>query len=104
MAFYNTINESGQTLIQFAQKSVSDEQRVLETFLMLKKPMAWFEVKNALGQEIDDCSLKRAICDLTKDKTNNKGQLIREKLLIKTTIKVIGLKGKACYQYQLINQ
>jgi len=91
MSFYNTINVSGQQLIDYEESAQTQEEQILKIFLRHSKvSFAWFEIKNILN-EIPEISIKRSITNL---KTKGK--------LIKTTDKVTGSYGKPCYKYKLI--
>ena len=99
--FYNTIDSEGQVLLNVESAALSQEEMVLQAYIMAKRPLAWFEVLNYLPH-MDQCSLKRSITNLTQSRYDKYGYLIKEKKLIKTDEMVTGLKGKPCHKYRLI--
>lgn len=98
-SFHNTIREDGQVLIDFETQAENQEDLVLEVFKKHRTPMAWFEVGALIN--MNECSLKRALTNLCSDKVNSKNELIRKKVLVKTSTKVKGIHGKNCYRYAL---
>lgn len=89
MTYYNTNNCSGQLVLEFTSKNQSQEERVLELFYEVKRPLSWCEVKGFL--DFNECSIKRCLSDLKE-----KGKLIKEQ----TT--VTGSFGKPVHRYKLI--
>jgi len=88
--FYNTISTKGQTLINFSSKAQSQEDLILTVFKMSLRPLAWFEVKNLLIEDMNDCSIKRSITNL-----KTKG------ILAKTSDMIQGTAGKPVHKYKL---
>lgn len=71
MSFYNTINESGQTLMYFKDRAFKMESLVLDVFrLNPDKPMTPAQVWETLIKETKRnyllTSVRRCISDLTK--------------------------------------
>lgn len=69
--FYNTINETGQTLMQFEAQAKTQDDMVLEVFKLQNQPLAWWEVW-AFLKDMHEGSCKRAITNLF-----NEGHLIK---------------------------
>lgn len=92
MSHHNTTHEKGQTLLNLESKAKAQEKIILEIFEFFCRPLAWFEVKNLLVEEMNECSLKRALSNLKS-----------EGKLIKTDIKVIGKTGRPSYQYKYVS-
>jgi hypothetical protein len=74
----------------FKSQAKTQEEKILELFKRELSPLAWFEVKELLSEEMNDCSIKRCLSNLKE-----KGELS------KTEIKVNGKWGKPCYKYQI---
>lgn len=91
MSYYNTTNESGQTLISFESKASNQEKTVLEVFYTYCRPLCWSEVQRLLPINMNEISIKRSLSTL-----KTKG------VLGKTSEKVMGIYGKPNYKYQLI--
>lgn len=91
MSHWNTTSERGQTLINFESKARTQERTILELFEFFCRPLAWFEVQDLLVEEMNQCSIKRALSNLKA-----------EGKLIKTDIKVIGKTGRPSYQYKYV--
>lgn len=101
-SFHNSIHEQGQVLIDFEAAAENQEDLILDVFKATKKPMAWFEVRQHMWFEMNECSLKRSLTNLCSEKRNSKDELIRSQKLLKTAIKVMGPHGKNCYRYSLV--
>jgi hypothetical protein len=99
--FYNTTNAEGQALLNFESAAISQEEMVLQVYTMVKRPLAWFEVL-AYMPHIDQCSLKRCLTNLTNNRYDKEGFIVKEKKLVKTDEMITGLKGKPCHKYKLI--
>lgn len=99
--FYNTIEAEGQVLINFESAALSQEDLVLAVFHETKRPLAWFEITFYLP-EIDQCSIKRCLTNLTNTRYDRNGMIIKTKKLVKTGELIKGLKGKPCHKYRLI--
>lgn len=91
--WYNTTDIDKTILERLNCLSVSQEEKIYQLFRTVKKPMAWFEVKQYFPR-MNECSLKRALSDLTKDKSNRLARLV------KSSSKVDHY-GISCYQYKL---
>jgi hypothetical protein len=91
MRYYNTTNETGQTLLSFEASARSQEETVLNVFKTYSRPFSWSEVKSFLPVDMNEVSIKRSITNLFKA-----GHLQ------KTDEKVKGIYGKNCYRYKLI--
>lgn len=89
--FYNTISVTGQTLMNFTETAISQEERVKNVYLSERRPLAWFEVKSLLP-DMNDCSIKRSI-------TNLKGRgflkIIKDEL-------IQGTYGKPVHRYKML--
>ena len=92
MSHHNTTNERGQTLLNFESKAKAQEKIILELFEFFCRPLAWHEVEKLLVEEMNECSIKRALSNLKA-----------EGKLIKTDIKVIGKTGRPSYQYKYVS-
>lgn len=91
--WHNTTDLYKQTLERLNGLSVSQEEKIYQLFRTVKQPMAWFQVKKYFPR-MNECSLKRALSDLTKDKPNRLARLV------KSSSKVDHY-GISCYQYKL---
>lgn len=90
MSYYNTTNETGQTLIDFTSKAKSQEEIILEFFTNNRmESFTWSEISNVFPN-MNECSLKRSITNLKNDSK-----------LIKTDEKGISKYGKPSYKYKL---
>ena len=85
--FFNTIKESGQTLINFNDIAQTQEEMIYNYFLNTGKPLAWFQI----NLDINPCSVKRSLTCLCY-----KGKLEKTKELI------TGISKKKCHLYKLI--
>jgi hypothetical protein len=93
MPHYNTTDLDPKTLQRLNDLSVSQEEKIYQLFRLVKRPMAWFEVKQYFPN-MNECSLKRALTDLTKEKNFKLARLEK-------TSKKVDHYGVSCYQYAL---
>lgn len=90
-SFHNTIDTTGQQLIQFDQEARSLEETIYNIFkLHPASALAWFETAYYLPKNTHEGSIKRAV-------TNLKTQ----ELIIKTEDKVLSPYGKPAHRYKL---
>lgn len=101
--FYNTCEADNQMLLDFEASALSQEDLVVEVFRKAKRPLAWFEIQAMLNFDMDQCSLKRATTNLTTDRKDKLGIVIKRAVLEKTKELVMGPKGKPCHRYKLLN-
>jgi hypothetical protein len=90
-SFHNTIEETGQTLLQFEAEALTQENLVMEIFRRVNRPLAWGEVRGLLPGDMHEVSIKRSITNLA-----NRGTLK------KTGERVMGPYGKQTHGYALI--
>jgi len=92
MTYYNTTNESGQILLDFNDKAIGLEKKILNIFRKYPgKKMTPFEVLSINGNiNIPITSVRRAMSNLTK-----------EDLLEKTNEKKPGRYGRPNYCWQI---
>ena len=90
--FHNTTKESGQTLLEFQSKAISQDERITRFFIQRKgKEYSPSQVWNMLfNQSIPITSARRSITNLTK-----------EGILKQTKRKVKGHYGRPEYCWKL---
>lgn len=89
---YNTNNLTGNQLKTAHKRATSVKQLVLNAFTTIKKPMAYFEVINAIGGiGIPESSVKRSLSDL-----KNEG------VLEITNNMVNSVWNTPCHRYKLV--
>ena len=91
--YYNTTNETGETLDQLWQKCENQQQFVYELFCLQKAMTAseaWKLYPDDIEYQTPLTSIRRAITDLM-----NEGKLV------KTEIKKTGIYGKPEYVYKV---
>lgn len=94
----SNISCSPDLFSQYEEKSRSDEDRIIELFNEVKKPLTWFQVKGFLPG-LNDCSIKRSLSDLTRSTSS------RSAILIKTNLSILNpIGGKPCRFYELISK
>ena len=91
MGYFNSTNETGQTLLSFTDKANNQEGIILDVFNTYFRPLTWSDVQRLLPVSMNEISIKRSISCLKK-----KG------ILEKTSEKEIGIYGKPNYKYKLI--
>jgi hypothetical protein len=89
--FYNTINESGQTLLDFESKAISLEELVY-VFFQRKTIANWCDAYKFINGS-HEISIKRSISNLA-----NAGKLIKTKDM------VMGIYGKKVHLYKINEQ
>ena len=92
MSFFNTIKESGQTLINFNDIAQTQEEMIYNYFLNVRKPLAWFQI----NLDINPCSVKRSLTNLCYNDESKTAKLIKTKDM------VMGPYSKKCHLYKLI--
>ena len=90
MSFYNTTHETGSTLKESHYKAMSQEDRILNYFLMFGKPLSTSMILQQMSRNCPITSVRRALTNLTLD---NK--------LIKTDDYVVGDYGKREHLWRL---
>lgn len=66
MSYYNTNNETGDTLTTSRRNTTTQETNILTIFRGRPgRPMTPFDVQDDLGHEVPITSIRRAITDLT---------------------------------------
>lgn len=70
--YYNTLNESGQTLTAYRLKASKQEEAVLDVFVRESVSLTPFEVLRLSGLHCPITSIRRAISDLEK-----KGMIVK---------------------------
>ena len=90
MSFYNTIHETGSTLKESHHKARSQEDRILNYFLMYGRPLSPSMILQKMNLNCPLTSIRRAFTNLTID---NK--------LIKTDEYSIGAYGKREHLWRL---
>lgn len=104
-AYHNTNKVQGQMLIDFESSNRADEDLVLQTFERVNRPMAWFELELEVPICMNECSLKRALSNLTKDRVQKKSKIVSREAKLKITEEmVMGPEGKRCHRYALLKQ
>jgi len=94
--YYNTNRETGFVLADSKEAAKNQQERVLVTFIRLRKPMAVFQVINYLfpGENVNDhrYNYARAITNLKRE-----GYLIKKS----KEFMVMGHSGKMVHVYKL---
>ena len=83
MTYYNTTQETGESLTQSHQKAKSQDDAIYQYFVTTGKALSPSMVLNGLGLNCPITSVRRAMCNLTK-----------EGKIFKTKETVLGMYGK----------
>ena len=83
MTFYNTIHETGEELAESHAKAKTQEEKIYAYFLYCNQPLSPSMFLEQLGLNCPITSVRRAICNLTK-----------EGKIFKTKETVLGMYGK----------
>jgi hypothetical protein len=90
MHFHNSIQESGQQLLNFESSAIAQEKIVLQLLSNIKCG-AFFEVQNHLP-DIHQDSLKRSLSNLAKE-----GKIVKD--TVKANMVLNPKTGKKCHRY-----
>ncbi len=101
IGFYNTIKATPAEMQVYNDQANSLEGRILSLFRYHNKPMAWFQVKQLLPENTNDCSIKRCLSNLSDviryEKRNKKPPMRMTEEMI------LGVFNKPCHKYSLNN-
>lgn len=99
MPHYNTTDLDPKTLQRLNELSVSQEEKIYQLFRLLKRPMAWFEVK-VYFPNMNESALKRSLSALKG--VDKYGNTIKNRIpKLEKTTKKVDHYGVSCYQYAL---